>query len=277
MDSMTLRHTTILPPRQAVHIARAALTPSRPRRLHDHDFFELFWVQNGEVRHHLPDRRETLTEGAVCILRPGDRRGLQGRGDFALVVSLCLHPDLIAGLARPALAELAFWHSGPDPFTVSRDMRQLADLNRAALTLEQSHCDTLAAEAFLLPLLSDLNRDAPPPQAPQWLVDACILSRAPDVFRAGAAGLVAQTGRSHEHVARAMREHYGQTPTDYINTLRMTHAARALATDGAPLPEIASQIGLSNLSHFHRLFRARFGTTPHQYRQQFQRDVIQPG
>ncbi|MFN2307626.1 MAG: helix-turn-helix domain-containing protein [Paracoccaceae bacterium] len=276
MDSLTLRHATILPPGQAVHIARAALTPSRPKRLHQHDFFELFWVQNGEVRHHLPNGRETLTEGTVCILRPGDRHGLQGRGENALVVSLTLHPDLIAGLKRPALGTLALWHAGADPFTVSRDMRQLAALNRAALTLEQSACDTLAAEAFLLPLLSDLIRDAQPPGAPRWLVDACLSSRDPEVFRDGAAGLVAQTGRSHEHVARAMREYYGQTPTDYINALRMTYAARALTTDSAPLPEIANQIGLSNLSHFHKLFRARFGTTPHQYRQQFQRHVIQP-
>lgn len=276
MDSLTLRHATILPPGQAVHIARAALTPSRPKRLHQHDFFELFWVQNGEVRHHLPNGRETLAEGTVCILRPSDSHGLQGRGENALVVSLTLHPDLIAGLKRPALGTMAFWHAGADPFTVSRDMRQLAALNRAALTLEQSACDTLAAEAFLLPLLSDLIRDAQPPGAPRWLVDACLSSRDPEVFRDGAAGLVAQTGRSHEHVARAMREYYGQTPTDYINALRMTYAARALTTDSAPLPEIANQIGLSNLSHFHKLFRARFGTTPHQYRQQFQRHVIQP-
>ncbi|MFO7804490.1 MAG: AraC family transcriptional regulator [Paracoccaceae bacterium] len=276
MDSLTLRHATILPPGQAVHIARAALTPSRPKRLHQHDFFELFWVQNGEVRHHLPNGRETLAEGTVCILRPGDRHGLQGRGENALVVSLTLHPDLIAGLKRTALGTMAFWHAGAGPFTVSRDMRQLAALNRAALTLEQSACDTLAAEAFLLPLLSDLIRDAQPPGAPRWLVDACLSSRDPEVFRDGAAGLVAQTGRSHEHVARAMREYYGQTPTDYINALRMTYAARALTTDSAPLPEIANQIGLSNLSHFHKLFRARFGTTPHQYRQQFQRHVIQP-
>lgn len=276
METLTLSHAQILPPGQVVHMARAALTPARPKRLHDHDFFELFWVQNGEVRHHLPDRKETLREGDLAILRPGDRHGLQGRGDFALVVSLSLHPDLVAEIRRETLAGLAFWHDGAAPLILKRDIRQLADLNRAALALEQSACDRLAAEAFLLPLLSDLRRDAAPAAAPDWLARACAGARAPEVFREGAAGLVAQTGRSHEHVARAMRQFYGRTPTDYVNDLRMTHAARALTTDTSPLPEIAAQVGLANLSHFHKLFRARFGTTPHQYRQQFQRDVVQP-
>ena len=87
---------------------------------------------------------------------------------------------------------------------------------------------------------------------------------------------MALTGHSHPHVSRAMRRYLGQSPSEYVNRQRMTYAARLLTTDHDPLPEIAEACGIPNLSHFHKLFRTRYGMTPLQYRQQFQRHVVQP-
>ncbi|MCF7699154.1 AraC family transcriptional regulator [Loktanella sp. M215] len=277
MTPRTLHHADILPPGAAIHLIRASVTSARPRALHTHDFIELFWVQNGSLRHHLPDRKVTLTEGALVLLRPGQPHALQGRGEDTLVVSVALHPQLTATLdAR--LPALPFWQAHTGPMQAHRDSRQLADLNHAARLLEHGPRDALGAEAFLLPLLADLSRHRTDlaPQAPDWLVAACAAAQDPAVYRAGAAGLVAQTGQSHPHVSRSLRRWLGQTPTDYINTIRMTQAAHALTSDSDPLPMVAEAVGIANLSHFHKLFRAHHGMTPLQYRQQFQRDVVQP-
>jgi AraC family cel operon transcriptional repressor len=153
----------------------------------------------------------------------------------------------------------------------------LAALNQAALRLERSNRDMLAAEAFLLPLLADLL-DGPGPDVdmPAWLHKACTDIQDPALFRHGAAGFVALTGKAHPHVSRTMKACTGQTPVQYINDLRMTHAARALTGSNEPLAEIADEIGLPNLSHFHKTFRARYGVTPAQYRADRQRHVVQP-
>ncbi len=278
MTHRTLRHADLMTDGAVVHLTRAALTTQRPRQLHDHDFAELFWVQNGTLRHHLPAGAQTLTEGTVVLLRPGQTHALQGRGDAALVVSIAFHPDVIADLDR-RLPPLPFWAAADGPGVIQRDMRQLADLNRAAQVLEHGNRDALGAEAFLLPLLTDLIRrhTALPEGAPAWLAQACAAARDPAVYRAGAQGFVAQTGQSHPHAARSLRRWLGQTPTDFINAIRMTQAARALSSDTDPLPVVAEQVGITNLSHFHKLFRAHHHMTPLQYRQQFQRDVVQPG
>lgn len=272
-----LHHSDILQDGGRIHLTRATLTPERPRALHDHDFFELFWVQNGKVRHHLPDGGDTLTEGTVTFLRPGQPHGVQGRGEHALIVSLCIHPAVIAGLAErhPSLNGHLFW-STDAPAQHHRDIRQLAALNHAAVLLERSARDTLAAEAFLLPLCADLTADSFPDDAPAWLTQACAAARDPDVFRDGSAGLVALTGKAHPHVSRMMRKYFGMTPSDYINQIRMTHAARALTTDADPVAQIAVDCGIPNMSHFHKLFRATHGLTPLQYRQKFQRQIVQP-
>jgi AraC family cel operon transcriptional repressor len=272
-----LYHKDILQSGAQIHLTRAMLTPARPKLLHDHDFFELFWVQNGKVRHHVPDRTETLNEGDVVFLRPGQCHALQGRGEYALVVSLCIHPDTIKALAKrhPTVQGHLFWSDG-GPIQTHRDIRQLAALNHAAVVLERSHCDTLAAEAFLLPLCADLTAEVFPDDLPIWLTQACKAAKNPDVFRDGSAGLVSLTGKAHPHVSRMMRKHLGQTPSDYINGIRMSHAARALTTDSEPISEIAADCGIPNMSHFHKLFRASHGLTPLQYRQKFQRQVVQP-
>jgi len=278
MDILTLNHSDILPPGAAVRLTRATLTSERPKRLHTHDFHELFWVQNGTVRHHQPDTKTTLHEGDLIMMRPGQAHAVQGRGEAAMIVSLCLHPKMIADLAaqHPQCKGQFFWSNHAIPVQVHRDMRQLARLNQAAMLLENSAGDALAAQAFLLPLISDLAPLTATPDAPEWLRLACAAARDPNVFRDGASGLVALTDHSHPHVSRTMRRYLGQTPSEFINQMRMAHAARLLTTDEAPLPDIAEAIGIPNLSHFHKLFRAAHGMTPLQYRQQFQRHVVQP-
>ena len=272
-----LRHKDILRAGAQTHLTRATLTSMRPRALHDHDFFELFWVQNGTVRQHLPDQIQTLCEGDVVFLQPGHTHALQGRGEHALVVSICFHPQTIKALAKrhPSVLGHLFW-STEGVVCTHRDIRQLAALNHAAVQLERSLCDTLAAEAFLLPLCADLTAEAFPRDLPPWLAQACLAAKDPDVFREGSAGLVARAGKAHPHVSRMMRKYLGQTPSDYINDIRMSHAARSLTTDSAPVSEIAADCGIPNMSHFHKLFRAAHGATPLQYRQRYQRQVVQP-
>lgn len=275
MTDLTLGYRDILTGGAAVHIARAQVTPTRPKTLHGHDFHELFWVQNGQIRHHTPDGIETLSEGSLGFIRPGDTHGLQGRGDHALVVSLTLHPSLIDALGKrhEALQGQFFWADAPQ--ILHLDMQAMLALNQAALTLERSALDRLSTEAFLLPICAGLSKPAQP-DAPEWLLHAMTAAKSPKVFRQGAAGLVAVTGQTHPHVSRTMKQATGTSPSAYINDLRMTHAARQLTGTSETLADIAADIGIPNLSHFHKLFRAYHKLTPHQYRRKFQRDVMQP-
>lgn len=117
-------------------------------------------------------------------------------------------------------------------------------------------------------MLADLS-DGPAPldaDLPGWLARACRAAAAPEVFRDGAAGLVAVSGHSHEHVCRTMRRHMDLSPSGFVNAMRMDHAARLLRSDTLSVAQIADAVGISNVGHFHRLFRERYGTTPRTYR-----------
>ncbi len=279
MTLIHLRHADILQNGAVAQVSRVMLNRKRPQKLHDHDFYELLWVQNGRVRHVSPDSRSELTEGDMIFLQPHHSHALQGKGEAAMVVSVTLHPELIKEIGKdfPALNDHLFWATSPTPVIVQRDSMQLAAINRAALVFEQSAADKLATTAFLLPLLTALvNETGLAAAAPDWLWHACVAARNPEVSRNGAAGLVAQTGKAHAHVTRTLKRYSGETPASYINAIRMHHAARALTGGQDPLAEIAAEIGIPNLSHFHKQFRAFHGISPAQYRTAKQRDVVQP-
>ena len=271
----TLRQKSILPDGQTVHLTRATVLPRRPKELHTHDYVEVFWVQNGIIRHHTEDGVKKLSEGTLVVVPKGQAHALQGKGDHAMVVMLCFASPLTNNLAKRHTPCARVVHA-PCIREFQRDTRQMAALNQAALRLERSACDALATESFLLPLLIELLDGPDMEDAPAWLSKACTDAQDPSVFREGAAGFVALTGKAHPHVSRTMKHHTGQTPVQYINDLRMAHAARALTGSNDPLSEIADEIGLPNLSHFHKVFRAKFGLTPAQYRTDRQRQVIQP-
>lgn len=264
----------------ALHFSRSVLPRSRPGTLHCHDFHELFWLQHGRARHHVNGTVEELDEGSVAFVRPDDIHGLQGRGDETHMVTLIFAPDLLEALVarHGGLAGRFFWSDAPLPATFARDSRQLADLSRAALRLETGARGTLEAEAFVLPLLADLmpTTGPLPDKAPDWLIEACAAARDPRVFRDGAAGFARAAGRAHAHVSRTARRFLGQSPSEYVNAIRMEHAARRLVGTGDSLSEIAAECGVPNLSHFHRLFRAHHGATPRAYRKKYQRDLIRP-
>lgn len=276
MTDIALNYREILKGGVAVHITRAQVTPTRPKALHSQDFHELFWVQNGHIRHHLPDGVASLSEGALVFMRAGDAHALQGRGSDALVVSLTLHPSLIDALGkRHAIIQgKFFWADTPQ--TLHLDTKALIHLNQATMRLENSPLDRFSVEAFLLPLFSELLTPDVPNDAPDWLLHAMTAANAPKVFREGAAGFVAQAGQSHAHVSRTMKRVTGISPSDFINEKRMTHAARQLTGTSESLQDIATDCGIPNLSHFHKLFRKTYKLTPHAYRRKFQRHVVQP-
>ena len=61
----------------------------------------------------------------------------------------------------------------------------------------------------------------------------------------------------------------GQSFTEWVLDARLTHARRLLLSTGAvrrKIAEIAAECGFSDLSHFNRTFKARFGCTPSEAR-----------
>jgi AraC family cel operon transcriptional repressor len=248
----------------AFHVARSWKTPATPTRLHTHDFAELFWIDTGSGTQSGPAGTQTLQTGDLIFIRPPDTHALESATTMQLTN---------VAFTRDTYDWLTARYSTPwsEPAIRHLDAAELQWLARSADELFQAPRTRLAIERFLLNLLHRLAPSPPaslPADLPEWLRRACVEIAKPANFRAGALAFVKLAGRSPEHVARVTREWLHETPSNYVNRIRMQHTARQLAMTDAKIMDIALDCGLTNLSHFYRLFRRQFEVTPQAYREQ---------
>lgn len=70
------------------------------------------------------------------------------------------------------------------------------------------------------------------------------------------------------HFAHAFKTTTGLAPHEFVTARRMHRATTLLTSSRTAVPDIARAVGLSNVSHFRRLFRRHMGVPPGMLRQQ---------
>jgi AraC-like DNA-binding protein len=78
--------------------------------------------------------------------------------------------------------------------------------------------------------------------------------------------LAARLGVAYSHFRRAFREQTGFSPWKYVMHLRLTRAARMLASGDAKLDDIAARVGFSSGFHLSKAFKLAYGESPDQWR-----------
>ena len=281
-DALLFQIDSYLRPSEAFHFVRKQLETEAPSPLHRHDYYELFLVADGRTRHWINGQVEDLLPGDLTFIRPAD----QHRFHADDTVGCCV----LNTMFRPATADHLrarygtdvdgrfFWSHDDMPVTLRLHGAALERAVTASMALQSSPRSLARIEAYLLSMMTFVLDQMPdvPRAAPAWLMTACEAAQQPEVFRQGAAGFIAAAGRGQEHVCRQTRRFLDTTPTQYVNGVRIRHAAMLLGSTAAPLDEVALDCGFSNMSYFHRLFRERYGRTPQDYRRRHRRDPIQP-
>jgi AraC-like DNA-binding protein len=74
---------------------------------------------------------------------------------------------------------------------------------------------------------------------------------------------------SPSSVSRLLRRQLGTTLTDYLTSLRLAAACRALADTDRAIADIAHDCGFTNLANFNRQFKRSRQMTPRDYRKAF--------
>jgi len=81
--------------------------------------------------------------------------------------------------------------------------------------------------------------------------------------------LAKQSGLSISRLSHLFKEQVGQTPREFLETQRITHACRFLEYSDTPISAIAEQIGYEDPFHFSHRFKKRMGMSPRAWRLQY--------
>ena len=66
--------------------------------------------------------------------------------------------------------------------------------------------------------------------------------------------------------AKIFKKHTGMLPKEYIEALKLRHAAGVLLSSPASIKDVAAQFGYRDPFHFSRRFKLKFGVSPERYR-----------
>ena len=86
--------------------------------------------------------------------------------------------------------------------------------------------------------------------------------------------MAAMVGMAPSAFSRFFKQHTTRTLVDYIIDVRLGNAARMLVDSTTSISEICYACGFNNLSNFNRMFKARRGYTPRDFRALFTKNRI---
>ena len=205
-----------VPKGYACHVLRREMRGRVPCPLHTHDFYEVFWIEQGEGLHLINDRKIPVRRGTVVMMRASDRHGFRMRNPNSFtVLNVAFTQDTLHFLRdRYFLSETRFfWASTELPYQMTLGLKQLRWLTRWAEYVAKQPYTRLRVERFLLDLLSEFADASPLPQhdtCPDWLRDAMERIRDPRHFASGTRQLARLAGRSPEHLTRELRRHFSE-------------------------------------------------------------------
>lgn len=248
---------------------------------HCHDFYEFCLITEGKIEHICNGRRETLEAGSFLFIRPADVHFFAAiEHQYFQFINLAVVPEAVAALfdyLGPGFQPQRFL-SAPGPIRVDVARPEIAALQTQLehfILLQHYDQQALRAElrAALVHLFSQyfpLRLWEKKTAVPVWLDWLYKEMHKKENFLGGLATMKKMACKSPEHLCREFKKHYGKTPTDFINEIRLDHARNLLIYSDAKIIEIAYASGFENLSHFCHEFKKKFTVPPTTYRKSYQ-------
>jgi AraC-like DNA-binding protein len=237
---------------------------------HTHSVWTLFVVDEGAVRYDLERRDHVAAPTMLSVLPPHlAHDGRPATGDGYAMRVLYLEPGI--------LGEELIGAAVDRPIVSVAGLGRRLDRLHAALACRD---DALEAEELLAALVADV-RLALQPEAP---ATGLLVPRGRPVLHAArSSGDLADGLRAHlerrlfepvtiaaaalelgvepTRLARAFASTFGLPPHAWVTSRRL-EVARGRILDGAPIADVAAEVGFADQAHLTRRFRQLYGTTP---------------
>lgn len=269
--------------------------------LHQHDFYELLYVEKGTVYQNIENQRHLYPQGSFCLLNKKTRHTEEYATDYS-VAFLALSEDFLKEVYRdfsltyfkiekemPSTELREFLYQNlknegngkefidfiptDNDFALQKESDALFD----ALTVELSNpqigsSSTIKALCVrLLFLLNDKTKYHTKPVVIGTETEDQLFSRIAELMQE-TNGRITRTRLEEElhysgaYLNRIVKKYTGLSIFDYGMTFCMKIAAELLTQTDMNIADIASTLQFGNRSNFYKQFAAMYGVTPAKYR-----------
>ena len=246
-------------------------------QLHYHNYYELFLVVKGDVCHVVNGKEQLLSEGQLLFIRDFDAHEYVSRnGEYFEFINFAFSKETLYAMIDFMGKGYPFktLMTAEYPPVVSLPPDEKEHLAYSLIELYQDADQDvvkLKARTLLVHVFTRFfhNYKEQNREIPSWLAITYEKMKQPQNFTAGAKQMYLLSGKSREHLTRCMKQYYHTTPTVYVSELRLAHAANLLLVSNLNVTDICYECGFENLSWFYKVFSAKYGVTPTEYRRRY--------
>lgn len=250
---------------------------------HTHDYVEIVYMCQGSTTHIVNDERIELGEGELLLLGQNTRQEILPAGRDDIAVNFIIRPEFFSATLnylgneetplRKFVVDCLCGGSGDGAYLHF----QVADV-LPVQNLMENLLWTLTAEVqnrrgvnqmtmglLFMQLMSFTDRLAGSSAEQDVVIP--VLRYVEEHYRDGSLTEIAsQLHYNLAWLSREIRRKTGKNFTDLVQEKRMSQAAWLLTNTSQNVADIAVAVGYENISYFHRLFAAHYGTSPRLYR-----------
>lgn len=242
---------------------------------HYHEYYELYYLEQGERYHMVHDRLYKIYPGEFLIFPPyvmhhsyGEenvifkRLLLYFRKDQIQTPSLIQALDKASGVYKPDLRSR---------HTIYRMLEELRKEQASPTTLSDAYSHTLL-NMLLLYVVRQVH--APVKSEKRDRISDLISYIHTNYQEELNLDKLAQMFYvSPYYLCREFKKHTNSTIVQYINITRIMNAQRKMMETDMNITEISKDTGFSNITHFNRIFKAVAGMTPSMYRKMYKETI----
>lgn len=263
---------------QPIFLVGHRMTKNTPR--HTHDFYEFMYIYEGTVLNVTGKKNIYMSSGDFCIMNLSSSHSIHVVDPAAIVINICIRKECFREGCLSDFYKsdnhISFFlkeQGEEDYLYIPRESR--TDINPLlSEILFNSGCSDsiqrtrLAGNVMLL--LADLierNTYSYHGIDEQTME---ILNYISKHFKDASLEHIAQKfNYNKSYLSRYIKQNVGKPLSALLNEMRMNKASQLLTDTGLSVQSIADEIGYQSYSHFHKVFKEWFNTTPNEYRQKF--------
>ena len=246
---------------------------------HNHDFYEIFYIVNGSMKHSLNSDESMLSIGDCIILSPSDTHAFSTIGES-------MHRDLLisCSLFESTLALVTQTKDSPENFIDKlslpvhfspSEIVELEDIAQKFTRENDADKKRLTGIIILLNILLKLFKnneytDSVPHSLSEQILD-CLNKNTH--IQGGIPSLSKYLKYSSSYLCHTFKKETGIPLSQHIKHLRLTYISYYLKTTNYSLGKIADIVGIESLPYLNKIFKEKYGMPPIKFRKQYHPEI----
>lgn len=246
-------------------------------KVHEHGYYHLFMIRQGNVVVSVDRERYSLTDGEAILSGPGVPHGMS---EVTIPMVNCYEIKFVVGATRLRKILSTLPDKLPaDPFVISL-VKEIVTEGACGEPMSA----TLTSD-YLLTLINYLHRHyGSREQTETTVIDTTgyselsrrIVNYLESNFNREVPlqELADEVGFNKNYICSAFKRDTNMTIGTCMTTIRIHKAAELISFSDMNLNQVAEATGFVNQSHFNRIFKKIVGLPPGQYRRMFTADIL---